>query len=430
MRRFLVNLADKAVSCRLAHDVQGSKHHEPGYHSHRSSLDAMKAVDPHTLPVTSERAHRLQCHVAYLASPELKGRKPGTPGNAAAAQYIVSHFTEAGLLPLSSLGGYTQLIHPDIGDNVIGVRFPVTGTSPSRWILIGAHFDHLGESRGKIYAGADDNASAVAILIELAKESPALHQATLGFIAFNSEEPPYIRTPQMGSQFFVDHLPPEIGSPDHIQAAIIMDLMGGVFWKPVQETIFAAGAERSPGLYRHLKALPRFTHNGHELLVKPVGLHGIEEIPFIGRVPVSDYDAFRNVRVPFLFLSAGRTPRYHRPTDLPDTLYYERMALTQQWLRAILQRLDDDPQRSDYDDARMELADEVDTFRPLLRQAAQWETRIPGTSPATLLKLKRDAQWLESFDPAKASPTDIARLERISLRLQCLLADIPLAFLL
>src|SRR3712207_7704543 len=45
---------------------------------------------------------------------------------------------------------------------------------------------------------------------------------------FRSEEPPYIRTPMMGSQVFVDHLPPEIGSPANLHAVIIMDLMGGV----------------------------------------------------------------------------------------------------------------------------------------------------------------------------------------------------------
>lgn len=390
----------------------------------------MTAVDPRSLPITSERARRLQQHVLYLASPDLKGRKPGTPGNATAARYLADRFAQAGLEPLSSLGGYAQQIHRDIGDNIIGIRPAISPDARSRWILIGAHFDHLGEAGGVVYPGADDNASALAILVELAHEMPSLGQHMLGFLAFNSEEPPYIRTKDMGSQFFVDHLPKEIGAPERIHAVIIMDLMGGVFWKPIHDTIFFAGAEYSPRLYRHFKRLSRLSTGSHQLLAKPVGLHSIEEIPLLGRTPVSDYDAFRNVRVPFAFLSAGRTPRYHRPTDLPDTLHYERMALTQEWLRELLFGIDDDGQPYEFDETHLELADEVETLRPLLHCAAQWHTRIPGTSPATLLKLKRDAKWLDSFDAATASSGDIARLERIALRLQCLLANIPIAFLL
>ncbi|MGH7207824.1 MAG: hypothetical protein ACREIL_00415, partial [Nitrospiraceae bacterium] len=86
-----------------------------------SVMATSTSIDPKTLPITSHLATRLRSHVDYLASPALQGRKPGTPGNRLAAEYIAARFREADLEPLSSLGGYGQQISPELGDNLIGV---------------------------------------------------------------------------------------------------------------------------------------------------------------------------------------------------------------------------------------------------------------------------------------------------------------------
>lgn len=407
-----------------------------------AGLTAMAALDPRSFPPSSDLGRRLQAHVSYLASRELAGRKPGTPGHRAAAEYLAAQFGEVGLAPLASLGGFRQPVGAALGDNLIGLRPSASGGG--RMLLLGAHYDHLGDA----YLGADDNASSVAILLEVARRLPALAHHTVLFVAFTAEEAPYIRTKEMGSQYFADHLPPEVGALGNLQAVVIMDLMGGVHWEPLRDTIFAAGAEQAPGLYRRLQESVRgqgVAVRGEDrpdasaplpppsppspLAVLPVGLHLVEEIPLVGRVPFSDYDAFRNAGVPFLFLSAGRTPRYHQPTDLPDTLHYERMAATVRWLVALLARLDQDREPYRVEPGRIEFADEVAALRPLARLAAGWDTRIPGTSWLSLFKLRRDADWLGTLDPAKAGPEDVRRLERLSIRMQCLLADFPACFL-
>ena len=112
----------------------------------------------------------------------------------------------------------------------------------------------------------------------------------------------------MGSEFFIAHLPSEIGSLEAFQAVVIMDLIGGVQWEPIRDVVFAAGAEKSPGLYRRLKQATNHQPPAR-LTVLPVGMHLIEEIPERGHHPVSDYDGFRNRGVPYLFLSSARTPR-------------------------------------------------------------------------------------------------------------------------
>ena len=411
-----------------------------------SAMATSTAIAPQTLPITSHLAMRLRSHVDYLASPALRGRKPGTPGNRMAAEYIAARFREADLEPLPSLGGYGQQISPQLGDNLIGVRRALNAGDPShrspRWILIGAHYDHLGGT----YLGADDNASAIAILIETARSMPHLANHPVLFMAFNAEEPPYIRTPLMGSQFFVDHLPVEIGTPSRLQAVIVMDLMGGVHWEPLRDVIFAAGAEKSPGLYRRLKeAMPGLRTEGRGMIltsdtsvlstqhsalrVLPLGMHLIEEIPLVGQVSFSDYDAFRNASVPFLFLSAGRTPRYHQPTDLPDTLHYERMAWTVGWFQSLVTQMDLDTEPYPFEPTRVELADEAASLRPFVSLAAAWATRIPGTSPLSLARMKLDDRWLKTLDVTAPMSGALKRLERVSIRLQCLLADFPACFL-
>lgn len=415
-----------------------------------ATLTVMAAVNPARLPIASELAKQLRAHVEFLAAPALKGRQPGTPGNRAAAEYIVARFREAGLQPLPSLSttsqvggtasqaGYGQPLPRNLGSNLLAMRPAAdpagSASAPPRWILLGAHYDHLGGS----FLGADDNASAIAILLETASTLPPLPHHPVLFVAFNAEEPPYIRTPDMGSQYFADHLPAEIGSLSRIQAVLIMDLMGGVHWEPLQQVVFAAGAEQSPALYRRVRESAQFwglpspvgLAGYQDVAVLPVGMHLVEEIPLLGRVSFSDYDAFRNEQVPFLFLSSGRTPRYHQPTDLPDTLHYERMAATVAWLRVLLSLIDQDRAPYRFEPDRVEFADEVATFRPLVAFAADGATKIPNTSPISLWKLKRDHEWLQQVNPASPTREDLKRLESLSLRMQCLLADLYVCFLL
>jgi hypothetical protein len=404
-------------------------------------LKTMPPVDPARLPHSSDTATRLRTDVEFLASHTLRGRLPGTSGNRLAADRIATAFDKAALFPFGSMPGFRQPISSAHGDNIVGYR-PAAGPSLG-WILIGAHYDHLGGD----FVGADDNASAVAIVMELARTLPPLSNYSVVFAAFNTEENPYFGTPHMGSEFFIAHLPAEIGKLEALQAVVIMDLIGGVQWQPVQDVIFAAGAEKSPGLYQRLKEaihdqdpllqeplglqaspltiLPegRLTPHTSRLTVLPVGMHLIEEIPGRGHHPVSDYDGFRNRGVPYLFLSSARTPRYHTADDRAGTLHYERMAATAQWLEALLQLMDADRKKYEFQAERIEWADEVDTFRRVTGYAVNEDTLIPGTSRFSLRKLREDAEWLNSVDDASLSPADVERLERISIRFQCLLAD-------
>jgi hypothetical protein len=157
--------------------------------------------------------------ISYLAKPGLGGRGLGTEGLDRAADYIAERFKEAGLKPAGDgKGGYFQEweeFDRELGrtvkmKNVIGVIPGKKKEFSGQSVVIGAHYDHLGlgwpdvraENRGKIHPGADDNASGVALLIELAGElrKNLNPDRSLVFVAFTGEE-----AGKRGSRYYVAH---------------------------------------------------------------------------------------------------------------------------------------------------------------------------------------------------------------------------------
>ena len=250
--------------------------------------------------------------VEALCSDECEGRAPGTPGGLSARAIVMEGFRDAGLSPEE------QKIA--VGANVLA---SVPGTT-ERWVMVAAHYDHLGKFGDDIYRGADDNAAAVAVLIEVARalagEKP---KRGVIFAAFDAEEQPHFLQETMGSQEWVRR--PTVPL-ERVDLMICMDLIGhavGPPWTPdeVRQTLFALGAERSTGTSAHVDAMARVVPG---VVVRRAD---VEVIP-----PLSDYDAFWRKEIPFLFLSCGRGRRYHTPGDTPHWLDWAKMKATARWL--------------------------------------------------------------------------------------------------
>lgn len=184
------------------------------------------------------KAEELFHHVRFLADDRLRGRFPGTDGIEYAAHYIADRFAEYGLEPIGDKPSYFQVFEykDDVGKqintrNVVGF---LPGKS-DKIIIIGAHYDHLGD----VHNGADDNASGVAGVLELAQyfasQSEPLEHSLL-FIAFSAEEFELI-----GSKYYVNH------PLKDVLAMLNMDMIGhlrenqliiqGVGTSPVWEEI-------------------------------------------------------------------------------------------------------------------------------------------------------------------------------------------------
>src|SRR5262245_1984328 len=110
--------------------------------------------------------------VEALCSDRCAGRRPGTPGGREARRIVTEALRDAGLDP------HEQEVPRCKGANVL---CELPGDS-DRWVIVGAHFDHLGVEGGRMYRGADDNAAAVAILVEVARSLSRARPAGRGVI--------------------------------------------------------------------------------------------------------------------------------------------------------------------------------------------------------------------------------------------------------
>jgi Zn-dependent M28 family amino/carboxypeptidase len=249
-----------------------------------------------------------------LCSPACAGRRPGTAEGLAARKVVIAAMRDAGLDP------FEQPVHGCGGANVLA---KIAGDD-ARWVVVGAHYDHLGKQGNDVYWGADDNAAAVGVLVDVGR-ALARERAGRGVIiaAFDGEEPPYFSTGAMGSQAFVASPPVPLASIDFM---VCMDLVGhrlGPSGLPdeVGASLFALGAEQSPGT----EALVRSIKRAESGVV--VRTASADIIP-----PLSDYDPFWQAQIPFLFLSAGRSRVYHTPDDTIDKLDHGKIAATARWL--------------------------------------------------------------------------------------------------
>lgn len=122
---------------------------------------------------------KLKTHVKYLASPKLKGRLAGSQQELTAANYIAKNFKTLGLIPKGNIASYFYSFKykpsrfegdtvggkPVSSINVVGFLDNFSDST----IIVCAHYDHLGTDGTLVYCGADDNASGVAGLLELAR---------------------------------------------------------------------------------------------------------------------------------------------------------------------------------------------------------------------------------------------------------------------
>lgn len=250
-------------------------------------------------------ATRLLGHVRTLAADSFAGRRAGTPGGAMARAYVRSAFQGAGLQPV---GG--SLEHPFSfprrdstlvqAANVVGM---VRGTrSPGRYIVVTAHFDHVGGpavNGDSIYNGADDNASGTAALIELARYVAAHPpENSMLFVGFDAEE-----SGLRGARAFVTNPPVP---RDSIVMNINMDMVSR---SPAGE-LYAVGTYAYPVLKPYIE---RAVTTGRVKLL--TGHEGPAVTGSDNWTNSSDHGPFNAQKTPFLYFGVEDHPGYHKPSD-------------------------------------------------------------------------------------------------------------------
>ncbi len=271
----------------------------------------VRAQDAPTSTAPQPELARLRSHVAVLASPEFEGRRGA--GARKAEAYVTDQFRRLGLEPAFE-GSFTQDIPGTPPDTVIGrnVAARLAGADPAlrdEWIIISAHYDHLGIQHGTLYPGADDDASGMAMLFEAARcfcEDAHKPRRSILFVAFDLEEDGLV-----GSQYFVTAPPVPL---DRIRLFLTADLIGGDLRGVCHEHAFVMGSEHAPGVRPWIDRAAR----GQAVQVATVG----SDLLLIDR---GDYGPFRTRQIPYLFFSTGESPRYHSPRDTADSLNYPKL---------------------------------------------------------------------------------------------------------
>ncbi|MEL0645466.1 M28 family peptidase [Olleya sp. Ti.3.14] len=280
----------------------------------------------------------IQEDVQFLADDALEGRQTGTIGEQKAAKYIAERFKNLGLTPKGT-DGYFQAFsfkpktdpHQEVKYNVKDGDSTITGTNvlgfidnkAQNTVIIGAHYDHLGYGaegslfRGEkkeIHNGADDNASGVAVLLNLAQKLKAKNtNNNYLFITFSGEE-----MGLLGSNYYTKN--PTIDNKK-ANYMINMDMVGRL---KADSTLAVYGVGTSPIFKQTLQA----HNNRFKLVQKESG------------VGPSDHTSFYNSDIPVLHFFTGQHEDYHKPSDDTERLHFNGMQIISNYIFEIITDLD------------------------------------------------------------------------------------------
>ncbi len=284
--------------------------------------------------------NKIKEDVSFLADDKLEGRQTGSDGEKEAGDYIAKRFEKIGLEPKGTDGYFQTFTFTPKKDPHSKAEFTdtssdgtITGRNvlafidndASQTIVIGAHYDHLGynEYGGSLYRGeekqihngADDNASGVAVLLNLASK---LKESNKGnnylFMTFSGEE-----MGLLGSNYFIKN---STIAADSINYMLNMDMVGRL---KQDSTLAVYGTGTSP-IFKHVITA---SNNKFKLIEKESG------------VGPSDHTSFYLNDIPVLHFFTGQHEDYHKPSDDFDKLNYEGMETISTYIYDIISDLDD-----------------------------------------------------------------------------------------
>ena len=274
-------------------------------------------------------------HLLFLTSKDKAGRAPGGKENRKVVRYIENEFKRLGLNKFEK--GYKQKFEAKLrvykGEsdktaktcNVVGFIEGNDEVLKNEYIVLGAHYDHLGlggpssksNKKNVIHYGADDNASGTAALLEIAEKivsKKSKLKRSIVFIAFGAEEHGLL-----GSQYFVENpLVPRA----QIRLMINMDMVGRL---NTEKHVYMGGAGTFPNGVNFMQTL------GESLNLTPI-VHA-------GSVGGSDHVSFYKKRISVLGIHTGGHPQYHTPEDTIDLINLKGEVLVCEYIFQTIMKL-------------------------------------------------------------------------------------------
>jgi hypothetical protein len=284
-----------------------------------ASVSASGPNSPHVGDV-----HQLYTHVEHL-SVTIGSRSVFEYDKIEATKrYIVSCLKTFGYIPTLQNYDYEGKTFSNIIVSIPGVKYP------DETVIIGAHYD-------TVYGtpGADDNASAVAVLLEVCRALKSISPGrTLKLIFFFLEEPPVFRTEHMGSYVYAKEAK---ARNENIKAMICLEMVGyysdkkdgQTFPLPLMSMMFST-TPNFIAVVGNLKSRNLVDKVKNSLLkVSPIPVETLTSVSFVPGVDLSDHRSFWEMGYPAVMITDTafyRNPNYHTENDTIDTLDFNTMA--------------------------------------------------------------------------------------------------------
>ncbi len=277
-----------------------------------------------------------EAHIGFLASDELQGREAGFPGGRIAAEYIVANLKSLGIEPLGDSyyhpfeayhverqkNGRWQ-VHPDsisklkkgvhqklAMNNIIG---KIEGKNPNEYVIVGAHYDHLGIdpmlAGDQIYNGADDNASGVSAVLQIARAFQATGEKperTVLFTFWDGEEKGLL-----GSKAFAQSFP-EISK---VKGYLNFDMIGRNHIEERPSYFVYFYTESHPAFGKWLKN----DIKQYNLNLDP------DYRPWDNPTGGSDNGTFAKLGIPIIWYHTDGHPDYHLPSDEASKINWDKV---------------------------------------------------------------------------------------------------------
>jgi len=313
--------------------------------------------------------------VSFLAHPDFEGREAGTPAAQKAAAWIREQLAQLEIPPAGVESDYFQ----PFGDGFCNVLGILPGDHPElagQVIVVGAHFDHIGFGRkredGQVRPGADDNATGVAAVLELAEAfrqfAPACRRSLL-FAFWDAEEKGLL-----GSKHWVNN--PTVPF-ESVVVALNFDMIGRLR----EDRLHLVGARSGIG-WRRLFVLQ---NPGDLHLVFSWDIH-----------PDSDHIPFFNAGIPSVMFHTGLHEDYHKPTDTADRIYYAGMERIVRYAFLVI-----------YDLANRE---EIPRYRPEAKKEKppEWSAEIVPRLGVRCQATAENGRWVEIVEVLPGTPAEQA----------------------
>ena len=289
----------------------------------------------------------IRATVDYLCSPELEGRSCGSEGARKAAVWLEDRFMDLHLEPLGGAWMHGFRTSDSFARNVLGL-FPGTA-SPARYVVVMAHYDHLGTLGGRIYPGADSNASGVAALLEIArmflhmKDCRKTYGTGLLLAALDGKEKDLAGAEDLwrliGQGKLKDPQSGQAITAEQIVLAVNLDQLGtglAPLTKGNPNYVMML-SEADSGRRNTLESVNRDLNLGLEL---GYDYYGSKDFTNLFYRRVSDQRVFLEHGIPAVMFTSGITLNNNKVTDTPRTLDYtlmrKRIQLIFYWLDRIL----------------------------------------------------------------------------------------------